>query len=141
MNHVLAESRADLIVRSGFRLLRGLYLIELQWVDRAVPAGVLLMAPALQVVAHRARLNEVAADPAFKRWQMHFGTRVVGPGLASREAVLHKADEAREGRRLRRAVQLYGWLMLTSTESDRVMQQSLRNLQDLRREHYIRIDC
>ena len=132
----LFDSRCDQVVRTGFRALRAVYLLELERIEHGIPAGPLRLASGLNSAVSRARLFEVAADPFFAPWQAQAARIIVGTAEPQRDQVLHMADEAQVGRRWRRAVQLYGWLMLTSREADNAWQWSTRHLRSLRRDVY-----
>jgi hypothetical protein len=132
----LFDSRSDLVVRSGFQALRAVYLLELERIEHGIPAGPLRLASGLTSATSRGRLFEVAADPVFVPWQAQAARVIVGADSPQRDQVLHMADEAQVGRRWRRAVQLYGWLMLTSREADNAWQWSTRHLRALRRDVY-----
>lgn len=122
-------STAAWLVSTGLQGLAAVYLHELELIGQGVPAGVLELAPALRLDGARQMLFEVAARPANRRWvtALHPMLGVdVDPG--SRAALLALADEAQSGLRYRRAVQLYGWLMWTSTQVDNEYDWSVRHL-------------
>lgn len=132
----LPISLAGPVVRSGMRLLRAAYLIELERLERGIPDGPLTLASGLQFRTQQDALFAVAADPEFDRWQRTAARALFGQDAPARDAVLRQADEAQVARRYRRAVQLYGWLLLTSTEPDNAFQWARRHLGTLRREVY-----
>ncbi|MCK6425604.1 MAG: hypothetical protein L6Q75_10995 [Burkholderiaceae bacterium] len=132
----LPISRAEQVVRSGFRLLRAVYLVELERLEHGIPDGALMLSGGLQLRAHQEALFAVAADPAFQRWQQLTAERLFGQARPMREAVLQMADDALVARRFRRAVQLYGWLLLTSRAPDNAFEWSTRHLRRLHRELY-----
>lgn len=132
----LPPSCAALVVRSGFRLMRAVYLVELQWVALGVPSGAMTLAAGLQTSLQRSRLFDAVADPAFSRWQGLAAQQVLGEVDAGRQAVLAVADQARTQRRYRRAAQLCGWLLLTSRDVDPAMHGALQHLRALRRDVY-----
>lgn len=132
----LPISLAGPVVRSGMRLLRAVYLIELERLERGIPDGVLTIAGGLQFRTQQDALFAVAAEPEFDRWRQVAAQALFGEAAPPRDAVLRQADEAQVARRYRRAVQLYGWLLLTSTTPDHAFQWARRHLGTLRREVY-----
>jgi hypothetical protein len=132
----LPISLAGPVVRSGMRLLRAVYLVELERLEHGIPDGVLTLASGLQFRTQQDALFAVAADPEFDRWQRTAARALFGQDAPARDAVLRQADEAQVARRYRRAVQLYGWLLLTSRQPDNAFQWARRHLGTLRREVY-----
>ncbi len=135
MKSLPTRTRAAAIVQSRFALLRPFYLPELQLVVAGVPAGPLILSQGLHAAGaqvERSLLHACAADAAFQRWQRHFATRILHPDDRSRAQVLARADAAQAEHRHRRAVQLYGWLLLTAAVPDHPLRWAVHHLHELR---------
>ncbi len=122
-------SAAPWLVQNGLQGLAAVYLHELELIVHGVPSGVLELAPLLRADAARGLLFEAASAPSNRRWaaELHAMLAVdIEPGR--RPELLALADDAHVGLRYRRAVQLYGWLMWTSTQADNAFEWSVRHL-------------
>jgi hypothetical protein len=117
--------------------LAAVYLHELELVTAGVPAGPLGLVPALRAAAARELLFATASQPDHRAWIERLHSRlVVDCGPAERDRLLALADEAQVAQRHRRAVQLYGWLMLTAREPDNAFDWAVRHLVHLSRTVY-----
>jgi hypothetical protein len=122
-------STAPWLVQNGLQGLAAVYLHELELIGQGVPSGVLELALALRSDGAREALFEIASQPTNRRWAAELQAMLgvdIEPG--QRSALLSLADEAHVSLRYRRAVQLYGWLMWTSTQADNEFDWSVRHL-------------
>jgi hypothetical protein len=125
------------LVGNRLKGLAAVYLHEIELVAAGVPGGPLRLAPALRASSAQELLFEVARRDTNRHWAACLHERLgIGCGLDDRDTLLALADQAQVGDRFRRAVQLYGWLMLTATRPDNAFAWSTRHLGHLARTAY-----
>ncbi|MCU0773293.1 MAG: hypothetical protein MUC74_01970 [Ideonella sp.] len=112
-------SLAQWLKAQRLQRLGAVYLHELELVAEGLPGGPLRLASALHAAEARERLFAVAARDSNRRWAARLHGRL-GAGCAhdDRASLLALAHGARAARALRRAAQLFGWLLLTATADD-----------------------
>lgn len=133
---VAGESFCDLIIGSNFRLLRAFYLSELHLLQRGIPYGALRIAGSMREKSLELMLFQIASRDEFARWNKFYMEQVTGKKEVTRNYLLKLADEAKIQNRFRKATQLYGIGMLTSTERDNVFEWSVHHLLDISNTHF-----